>query len=67
MLGEECVAGLERHYLLEALVSTSLVSCSTNFTVPQECAGLLAGGNEWRGGLYPSSTSIVLSHPIVLD
>lgn len=56
MLGEDCVAGLKRHYLTMALNST-LRDCARNYTVPQECMGLIDGGTQWRGGrVFPTRT-----------
>ncbi|KAL1609992.1 hypothetical protein SLS60_001657 [Paraconiothyrium brasiliense] len=60
MLGEECVAGLIRHFQRSALKSVSdgtTSSCSGeafNSTIPQECASLVGGGSKWRGGLFGS-------------
>jgi hypothetical protein len=49
MLGEDCVAGLKRHYLAMAIRSATLRDCARNYTVPQECMGLIDGGTQWRG------------------
>lgn len=70
MLGEECVAGLKRHYQAEALRSARSADCQEDAliaTVPQECAGLVDGGNEWRGGMFRSGTSDGLSHRWLRD
>ncbi|KAF2445220.1 hypothetical protein P171DRAFT_431956, partial [Karstenula rhodostoma CBS 690.94] len=61
MLGEECVAGLKRHYLDAAMRSAQSASCQGdvfNATVPHECAGLVGGGTVWRGGLFGSGTRL---------
>ncbi|KAK7192810.1 hypothetical protein DPSP01_011231 [Paraphaeosphaeria sporulosa] len=61
MLGEECIAGLKRHYLDAAMRSASRASCDGdifNATVPQECAGLVSGGSVWRGGLFGSEARL---------
>jgi hypothetical protein len=60
MLGEECVAALKDHYARSGMKSAFEGTCSGgsfNTTVPHECAGLVGGETNWRGGMSATGKS----------
>jgi hypothetical protein len=60
MLGEDCVAALKDHYARSGMNAASAGTCgggSFNTTIPHECAGLVGGASNWRGGLIETGKS----------
>ncbi|KAF2794593.1 hypothetical protein K505DRAFT_336812 [Melanomma pulvis-pyrius CBS 109.77] len=65
MLGEECVEALRVHYTESAIYAMRKGQCPSgsdwNITVPQQCRGLVGGGEHWLGGMSAIDKGISLN------